>query len=352
MPTRLRHVSDATVPGYRRSGRGVRVRYLREDGSRIRDRAILARIRALAIPPAWTDVWICADPCGHIQATGRDAKGRKQYRYHPEWRRRRDVDKYERMVRLARRAPRIRAAVEHDLARPGLPREKVLALVVRLMEITHMRVGNEAYRRTNGSHGLTTLLDRQLRVEGATVRFRFRGKSGKLHVVGLRDVRLANLLRRVQELPGQRLFEYIDDEGGSQAIDSEDVNAYLRQIAGTDVTTKDLRTWAGTVLAYRALRELPPGASSSLERHHLRMAAEQASERLGNTPAVARSSYVDARIVEAWRDGDLARLRVTAAGPIEGPPSPEEESAGLRVLERRRRLARRSARRAARQRAD
>jgi DNA topoisomerase-1 len=337
----LRYVTDAAA-GIRRVGRASRMRYVDGSGQRIDDAADLARIRALAIPPAWTDVWICADPWGHLQATGRDAKGRKQYRYHAEWRRRRDVDKYERMVRLARRAPRIRAAVDHDLSRPGLPREKVLALVVRLLEITHLRVGNEAYRRSNGSHGLTTLLDRQLRVDGASVRFRFRGKGGKLHVVGLRDRRLAALLRRVQELPGQRLFEYLDAEGHPQAVDSDDVNAYLRDVSGTDVTAKDLRTWAGTVLAFRALRELPPDASPALERRHLRAAAELASERLGNTPAVARSSYVDGRIVEAWREGDLARLRVREGLPASGPPSPEEEAAVLRVLERRRRLARRA----------
>jgi len=344
---RLRHVSDQE-PGYRRSGRGARTRYLREDGSRISDPAVLARIRALAIPPAWTDVWICVDPAGHLQAVGRDARGRKQYRYHPEWRRRRDTDKYERMLRLARRLPRIREAVERDLARRGLPREKVLALVVRLLDLTHLRIGGEAYRRDNGSHGLTTLRDRQARVDGATVRFRFRGKGGKQHDVGVTDRRLAALIRRIQELPGQRLFEYLGEDGQSHPIDSDDVNAYLRRVSGSAITAKDFRTWAATVLAFRALHGTQPDPTIRSSRRQLREAMEQAADRLGNTATVARSAYVDARLLDAWQDGDLARVRVVTSdvpppGDLEsGPPTPAEEAAVLRVLDRRQRAGHRS----------
>jgi DNA topoisomerase-1 len=341
MSARLQYVSDA-APGYRRSGRGARARYLREDGTRVSDPEDLARIRALAIPPAWTDVWICADPAGHLQAVGRDARGRKQYRYHAEWRRRRDADKYERMLRLARRLPRIRAAVEVDLARSGLPREKVLALVVRLLDLTHLRIGGEAYRRQNGSHGLTTLRDRQARVEGARIRFHFRGKGGKQHDVGITDRRLAGLIRRIQELPGQRLFEYLDEDGRSHAIDSDDVNAYLRHISGVEVSAKDFRTWAATVLAFRTLQGTEPGATAVMSRRQLRQATERAAHRLGNTASVARSAYIDTRLLAAWQEGDLARLRVVASGdPVPegvdtGPPTPAEEAAVLRVLGRRR----------------
>jgi DNA topoisomerase-1 len=338
---RLRHVTDAE-PGYRRSGRGARTRYLREDGSLIKDPAVLARIRALAIPPAWTDVWICADPDGHLQAVGRDARGRKQYRYHPAWRRRRDADKYDRVAALARRLPRIRKAVGRDLALPGLPRRKVLALVVRLLEVTHLRIGGEAYRRLNGSTGLTTLLDRQVRVDGAKVRFRFRGKGGVWQDVGIEDRRLANLVRRLQDLPGQRLFEYLDEDDQAQVIHSEDVNAYLRDISGLDVTAKDFRTWAGTMLAFRALRGQPEPSSVAEERRQLRAATEVAAGHLGNTAAVTRTSYVDARIVDAWTDGDLRRLRAGVPSDPDGPPSTEEEAALLRVI--RRRSGRRSCR--------
>jgi DNA topoisomerase-1 len=302
----------------------------------------------LAIPPAWTDVWVCADPQGHLQAVGRDARGRKQYRYHPEWRRRRDVDKFERVVGLARRLPRIREAVERDLSRPGLPREKVLALVVRLLELTHLRVGGEAYRRLNGSHGLTTLTDRQARVEGGAVRFRFRGKGGKQHDVGVEDRRIAGLIRRIQELPGQNLFEYLDASGESHPVQSDDVNEYLREISGLDITAKDFRTWAGTVLAFRALRSEPPAPSQSAGRRQLRAAVTRAADRLGNTPAVTRSSYVDARIIDAWQDGELTRIRVGDPTDLDGPPTPAEEAAVLRVLERREREARRARERTSR----
>jgi DNA topoisomerase-1 len=301
----------------------------------VRDAETLARIRALAIPPAWTDVWICCDPRGHLQAVGRDAKGRKVYRYHAAFTQRRDADKYARMLRFARRLPRIREAVERDLARPGLPRERVLALVVRLLELTHLRVGNEEYARLNRSYGLTTMRGRHATVTGSGIRFRFTGKSGVRHEVGVRDRRLASLLRRTQDLPGQHLFEYLDEDGVVHRVRSEDVNAYLRDIAGADVTAKDFRTWAATVLAFRALREAPGTDRAALARRRVKAAVEQVADRLGNTATVCRSSYIHPTVVDAWLTGALARMRLPATtAPVDpaAPPTAEEEAAVLRLL--------------------
>src|SRR6188508_2063078 len=242
----LRHSSDDR-PGItrRRSGRGFA--YRDRDGATIRDEQVLARIRSLAIPPAWTDVWICPSPIGHIQATGRDARGRKQYRYHPRWRARRDAGKFDRMLEFADALPAIRARCDADLARRGLPREKVLAAVVRLLELTLIRVGNDEYARLNKSFGLTTLKDHHAVVDGSTVHFRFRGKTGKIQEVDLRDRGLAGIVRRCQELPGQELFQYVDDDGEIRDVASDDVNAYLREASGgAGFTAKDFRTWAGT----------------------------------------------------------------------------------------------------------
>jgi DNA topoisomerase-1 len=235
--------------------------YIDADGRRVRDPATLARIGALAIPPAWRDVWICASPHGHIQAVGRDARGRKQYRYHPRWREVRDETKYARMLSFAAALPAIRARVRADLARPGLPRAKVLATVVKLLETTLIRVGNAEYARANGSFGLTTLRARHVSVRGASMRFEFRGKGGKPHAVDVRDPRLARVVKRCQELPGQELFQYVDDDGRRQSIDSADVNRYLREAAGEEFTAKDFRTWSGTVLAALALDEIRTFAS-------------------------------------------------------------------------------------------
>ncbi|HEX6868879.1 MAG TPA: hypothetical protein VF119_08730, partial [Candidatus Limnocylindrales bacterium] len=243
----LRYSSDAK-PGISRHRAGRGFTYRTADGATIRDRAVLRRIRALAVPPAWTDVWICADPAGHLQATGRDARGRKQYRYHARWRTGRDDAKFERLLEFARVLPRIRRQCERDLARRDLTREKVLAAVIRLLELTLIRVGNEEYARLNRSFGLTTMKSRHARVDGSAVVFRFSGKSGQRHEVGLRDRRLASVIRRCQELPGQDLFQYVDRDGDVHDIASDDVNAYLREISGTDVTAKDFRTWVGTVL--------------------------------------------------------------------------------------------------------
>jgi DNA topoisomerase I len=333
----LRYSSDAQ-PGIlrRRSGRGFS--YVDQDGAVVRDKELLARIKSLAIPPAWTDVWICRWPNGHIQATGRDARGRKQHRYHPRWHEARDESKFDRMVAFAGALPAIRKRTDEDLARPGLPREKVLAAVVRLLELTLIRVGNDEYARLNKSFGLTTLRDRHAQIDGSHVRFRFRGKSGQQHEVGLRDRRLATLVRRCQELPGQELFQYIDEAGEVRDIASEDVNDYLREIAGEDFSAKDFRTWAGTVLAYRALRALQPADSETGARRNVVAAIRETAGRLGNTPAVARRSYVHPAVLEAYMDGRVGGALVEAAEEQSEPPAeatPEEEDAVVDLLRQR-----------------
>jgi DNA topoisomerase-1 len=294
----LRYSTDAR-PGITRRRRGRGFSYHAPDGSLIRDPGVLRRIRGMAIPPAWTDLWICPWPNGHLQATGRDARGRKQHRYHADWRAHRDEAKYERLLAFANALPAVRERVERDLARPGLPREKVLATVVRLLELTLIRVGNDEYTRLNRSFGLTTMRDRHVRVEGTEVRFRFRGKGGKLHEIGLRDRRLAGLVRRCQELPGQELFQYVED-GVVGDVASDDVNAYLRDVAGDDFSAKDFRTWAGTVAAYRALSDLDPAADERTAKQHVVEAIRQTAKLLGNTPAVCRQSYVHPAVLEAY----------------------------------------------------
>src|ERR1700744_2555872 len=258
----LRYVSDAQ-PGIRRKKYRKSFRYTDADGKPVRNKDILQRIRSLVIPPAWTDVWICADSRGHLQATGRDARGRKQSRYHPRWRTVRDETKYERMLLFGTALRGIRARLEEDLALPGLPRNKVLATVVRLMERTLIRVGNEEYARENHSYGLTTMREKHVEVTGSTVTFRFKGKSGKQHTVGVQDRRLARIVRRFQDLPGYELFQYLDEEETPHTIDSADVNDYLREVSGEDFTAKDFRTWAGTVLASMALREFEKAESEA-----------------------------------------------------------------------------------------
>ncbi|MBA3754692.1 MAG: DNA topoisomerase IB, partial [Nitrospira sp.] len=250
----LRYVLDLT-PGIVRERRGRRSYYVRPNGTVIRQQACLRRIQSLVIPPAWTDIWICLDPHGHLQATGRDARGRKQYRYHPRWNHVRNETKYHRMLTFGRLLPRIRRRVAADLRRPGLPRDKILATVVRLLEATLIRIRNEEYARTNESFGLTTLRDRHVTVKGSTLRFEFRGKSGVRHNVDITDRRLARIVKQSRDLPGYELFQYIDEQGARHCITSNDVNAYLQQIAGEDFTAKDFRTWAGTVLVARALLE-------------------------------------------------------------------------------------------------
>ncbi|MGZ9276060.1 MAG: DNA topoisomerase IB [Candidatus Limnocylindrales bacterium] len=335
----LRYATD-TRPGITRRRAGGGFSYREADGRSITDPIVRDRIRAQAIPPAWTDVWICPWPNGHLQASGRDARGRKQYRYHRDWHHRRGKDKFERMLAFAKALPRIRKRCEADLARHGLPREKVLAAIVRLLELTLIRVGNDEYARLNRSFGLTTLHDRHARVDGAAVRFRFRGKSGLMHEVGLRDRRLAALIRRCQELPGQELFQYVDADGEVRDIASDDVNAYLRDAAGADVTAKDFRTWAGTVLAYRALRALQPEDHGPAVRRNVVQAIRETAHRLGNTPAVARGSYVHPGVLEAYMEGSLGGALVEVAEEQARPPheaDPDEEAAVVRLLRQRRR---------------
>ncbi len=274
------------------------------DGTPITDEETLTRVRKLAIPPAWTDVWICPSAKGHVQATGRDARGRKQYRYHARWREVRDDTKYDRMIAFGEALPKIRAATEHDLARPGLPREKVLATVVQLLEKTLIRVGNDEYAKQNQSYGLTTMRDRHVAVNGSTVRFEFRGKSGKAHTIDLRNRKLAAIVKRCRDLPGYELFQYIDENGERQVIDSSDVNAYLRAITGEDFTAKDFRTWSGTVLATRALRELPSETATEAKKN-LVQAIEAVAGLLGNTKSVCRKCYIHPAIIDSYLDRSL-----------------------------------------------
>ena len=300
----LRYVSDA-MPGIRRRRAGRGFSYLGPDGARITDPERLEWLRSLAIPPAWTDVWISPIRRGHLQATGRDARGRKQYRYHPRWRAVRDEAKYGRLIEFARALPRIRRRTDRDLRRRGLPREKVLALVVRLLEATLIRVGNDEYARDNRSYGLSTMRDRHVEVRGATLRFTFRGKGGKEHDIDVRDQRLARIVRQVQELPGQSLFQYHDADGARQDVTSGDVNDYLREVSGDDFTAKDFRTWAGTVAAAMALEELAEIDSDAGRKRAVVRAIEAVAEQLGNTPAVCRACYVHPDVLDAYLDGTL-----------------------------------------------
>jgi DNA topoisomerase-1 len=299
----LRYATDA-VPGFTRRRRGRGFSYHDRDGAIIRDPEVIARIRSIVIPPAWTDVWICPWPNGHLQATGRDARGRKQHRYHPDFRAARDEAKFGRLVEFATALPRIRRRVDRDLARPGVPREKVLAAVVRLLELTLIRVGNDEYSRLNQSFGLTTLHGRHVKVAGTTIRFRFRGKGGAPHEVGLRDRRLAAVIRHCQDLPGQELFEYVDD-GTVHDVTSEDVNDYLRAISGGDFTAKDFRTWSGTVLAYQALSELPEAKDERATKRNVVEAVRQTAAALRNTPAVSRQAYIHPAVLEAYVEGAI-----------------------------------------------
>ena len=339
----LRYVSDDR-PGIRRRRAGKGFRYVRPDGTAVRDEQTLRRIKALVIPPAWEDVWIATDPRGHIQATGRDAKGRKQYRYHDRWRAVRDETKYERMIAFGAALPTIRARVDADMARHGLPREKVLATVVRLLEATLIRVGNEEYARENRSFGLTTLRNRHVKVAGSALRFTFRGKSGKEHDISLRDRRLAGLLRRLQELPGQELFQYLDEDGARHTVDSDDVNAYLREITGQEFSAKDFRTWAGTVLCAVALRELDACTSESEAKRNVTQVVKTVAQQLGNTPAVCGACYIHPHIIDAYLSpGDGAPIaealgqRLAAEATSDGADSDltPDEAAVLRFLERR-----------------
>jgi DNA topoisomerase-1 len=332
----LRYVSDSR-PGIRRKSARSGFRYVGVDGKPVRDRDTLGRIRSLVIPPAWTDVWICSHEKGHIQVTARDAKGRKQYRYHPRWRSTRDETKYAHVIGFGKALPAIRRRVDRDLARQGLPREKVLATVVRLLETTLMRVGNEEYARSNGSFGLTTLRDRHVRIDGARLQFRFKGKSSKEHFIELNDRRLAAIVRRCRDLPGYELFQYLDGNEECHSIDSEDVNNYLREITGEDYTAKDFRTWAGTLLAALALREFETFDSHAQAKRNLMRAIESVAAKLGNTPAICRKCYIHPAVMDAYLDGTMRdALQRRAEKGLENVHALDpEEAAVLALLQQR-----------------
>lgn len=300
----LRYVDDG-MPGLtrRRSGKGFR--YLDAKGAAIRDETTLARIRSLAIPPAYTDVWICPRRNGHIQATGRDAKGRKQYRYHPDFREAREAAKFGHVMAFADALPGIRARIDADMGRRGLPREKVLATVVHLLETTLIRVGNDDYARTNRSYGLTTLRDPHVRIAGSDLTFRFKGKSGKEWNLSLKDRRVARIVKACQDLPGQELFQYLDGDGARRDVTSGDVNDYLREITDQDITAKDFRTWAGTVLAALALREFESFDSEAVAKKNVRSAIEAVAARLGNTPTICRKCYIHPQLIDCYLEGGL-----------------------------------------------
>ena len=363
----LRHVDD-TRPGICRQATGKKLRqgkrfvphfvYLDPQGRRLHDADAEERIRKLVIPPAWTDVWICPDPNGHIQATGRDARGRKQYRYHPRWREERDGTKYSRMIAFGQALPQLRRRIAADLRLPGLPRRKVLATVVRLLETTFMRVGNEEYARSNKSFGLTTLKDRHVDIRPSEVRFHFRGKSGVMHDVAVHDRAVARIVRKCRDLPGQELFQYLDEDRKRATIDSADVNDYIREATGHDFTAKDFRTWAGTVLAALALKEVDAAAELLAGRgrdpaarrgrntgprkpgpRDVARAIERVAQRLGNTPAVCRKCYVHPDVIASYLDGTLSEslghhVDVPLASRRPGALRPDE-AAVLALLQRR-----------------
>jgi DNA topoisomerase-1 len=327
--------------GIARRTRGRQVEFIAPDGRPVRDDATLRRIRKLAVPPAWKEVAISSDPRGHIQAVGRDERGRKQYRYHEDWRKVRDDAKYDHVIDFARALPLIRRTARRHLRRPGLPKEKVLAAVVLVMEKTLIRVGNDEYARQNKSFGLTTLRDRHVKVRGRRVRFRFRGKSGVEHDIDLSDPTLARIVRQCQELPGQELFQYLDADGRVCDVGSADVNDYLRSITGRDFTAKDYRTWAGTVLAAKALRAFSESGETGTKtaaRRHLVAAIESVARRLGNTKAVCRKCYIHPAVLTAYVDGELAeRLKQRARAELRIARNhglDEDEAAVLRMLEK------------------
>jgi DNA topoisomerase I len=308
----LRYVNDVTMPGIHRHGRGRTVHYVDARGRTVAAEATLRRIRALAIPPAWTHVWICPDPNGHLQATGRDARGRKQYRYHPRWREVRDSVKYGRLLAFAKALPHIRARTAADLRLPGLSRPKVLATVVQLLDKTLIRVGNEEYARDNHSFGLTTMRDEHAKINGSHVRFEFRGKSGISHSIDLADARLARIVKACRDLPGHELFQYVDDEGRRRSIESGDVNQYLRDITNQPFTSKEFRTWAGTVLAARALAMILAAGTKRPGKRNVRRAVEAVAQQLGNTVAVCRKCYIHPAVVNEYLEGRCIEIRQTA----------------------------------------
>ncbi len=332
----LRYTAD-TVPAIRRVRRGASFGYVGADNRPVRDKETLQRIRSLVIPPAWSEVWIAADARGHLQATGRDARGRKQYRYHPRWHEVRDDTKYYRMIAFARALKTIRRRTTGDLARQGHTREKVLATVVQLLEKTLIRVGNDEYAKQNQSFGLTTMRDAHVEVTGGRVRFAFRGKSGVEHDIDLTDRRLARIVKACRDIPGYDLFQYYDADGVRQSIGSSDVNAYLQEITGKDFTSKDFRTWAGTVLAAQLLRDFERFDSEAQAKRNIVQAVESVAKRLGNTRSVCRKCYIHPAVLDAYLDGSMldtvAQRARRAARAMEDLS--EGEAAVLGLLERR-----------------
>jgi DNA topoisomerase-1 len=333
----LRHVSDEK-PGIKRECSGKSFRYRDAAGKLVRDRETLGRIKSLVIPPAWTSVWICPDANGHLQATGRDDRGRKQFRYHPRWREIRDETKYARMIAFARALPKIRRRIQKDMSLADLPRNKVLATVARLLEVSLIRVGNDEYARENDSFGLTTMRNRHVDVNGSALRFHFRGKAGKWHNVDINDRRIAKIVERCQDLPGQELFQFVDDDGECHDVRSEDVNDYLREISGQDFTAKDFRTWAGTVLAAMALREFEKFDTKAQAKKNVVAAIEAVAKKLGNTPAVCKKCYIHPHVLDSYLDGTLVetlkqRAEKAISRSLRGLPA--EEAAVLGVLQQR-----------------
>src|SRR4051812_953054 len=323
----LRYVDDA-APGITRHKAGNGFDYRLPDGALVRDIDTLKRIRSLAIPPAWTNVWICLHSNGHLQASGRDARGRKQYRYHPRWREVRDDAKYSKLLIFTHVLPQIRARVEEDLKRPGLQRERVLAAIVRLMELTFFRVGNSEYAKANKSFGLTTLRDRHVAIEGSRIHISFRGKSGKHHETDINDRRLARIVKDCRDLPGYELFQYVDDEGERHTVGSAEVNEYLREITGEEITAKDFRTWAGTQLAAEALREFEAFDSEAERKRAVVRAVEKVAKHLGNTPTICRRCYIHPAVLESYLDRTMLQTladntRKYLAANIEGMSAEE-----------------------------
>jgi DNA topoisomerase-1 len=337
----LRYVTDSQ-PGIHRRRRGTGFEYLDPDGKRVRDKETVKRIRSLVIPPAWREVWICTNPKGHLQVTGRDARGRKQSRYHPRWREVRDETKYERMTIFGAALPAIREKVEQDLSLPGMPRQKILAAIVRLMEATLIRVGNEEYARENHSYGLTTMRNKHVQVEGSSVTFKFQGKSGVRHTVDINDRRLARIIQRCQDIPGYELFQYLDSEGAHHSVDSADVNEYLRVMTGEDFTAKDFRTWAGTVMACTMLQEFEAFESQNQAKKNVVQAIKDVAARLGNTPSVCRKCYVHPAVLDIYFSGAMIKTvkKHVGEGIADSPHAlHQEEVALLHLLQKRLALA-------------
>jgi DNA topoisomerase-1 len=326
----LIYVTDAS-PGFTRRRFRNGFAFLDQSGKRLRASAVVERIRSLVIPPAWTEVWICPVAHGHLQATGRDARGRKQYIYHPDFRESREADKYHHMLKFAEVLPAIRAQIRRDIRRSGLPREKVIATVIRLLETTLIRIGNAEYAKTNRSYGITTLRNPHVKLQGSEIRFNFKGKSGKAWKVSLQDRRIAKIIRACQELPGQHLFQYEDEAGALLTITSTDVNRYLQELTGEEITAKDFRTWAGTVMAASILRDVDVAAEGNRQKH-IRETIKLVAERLGNTPTICRKCYIHPVVLDLFSKDDL-RLRVMQKTSAPGSLEPMERAV-LAVLKK------------------